>query len=113
MARIAYRIATVAMSMGLACVMVSAQAGNQADRKVIQRVAPVYPELAKRMHITGLVRFEVVIRPDGSVKSMKAVGGNPLLIQSAMDAIRKWKYKPAPEETTGIVELNFDPDQQD
>ncbi len=78
-------------------------------RRAIEKVAPVYPELAKRAHIKGVVKLEVVIRPNGSVKSTKALGGSPALIEAAMDAVRKWKFETASEETTEVVQLTFEP----
>ncbi len=69
----------------------------------------MYPDLAKRMHIAGVVKLEVVIQANGNVKSTKVVGGNPVLIQSATDAVRKWKFEAAPDETIGVVELTFEP----
>jgi TonB family protein len=87
----------------------TAQAQGHVERKATDKVAPVYPELAKRMHVAGVVKLEVVVRANGNVKSTRVVGGNPVLIQSAMDAVRKWKFEAAPDETTGIVELTFEP----
>ncbi len=78
-------------------------------RRAIEKVAPVYPELAKRAHIKGVVKLEIVIRPNGSVKSTKALGGSPALIEAAMDAVRKWKFETASEETTEVVQLTFEP----
>ena len=72
------------------------------------RVAPAYPELAKKMHIRGTVRVEAVVRPNGSVKSTRVLGGNPVLIQSAQDAVTKWKFEAAQGETTEIVQLSFE-----
>jgi protein TonB len=72
-------------------------------------VAPVYPDVARRMSITGTVRLAVVVSPNGAVKSSKAVGGHPLLVNAAMDAIKRWKFEPAPAESSGIVEFNFQP----
>lgn len=77
------------------------------DRKVRQRVAPQYPELAKRVNAGGTVRLEVEVSPDGAVKNVKALGGHPLLIPAAEDAMRKWKYEPAKESTTSVVEFRF------
>ncbi len=57
-----------------------------------------------RMSITGTVKVLVVVAPNGNLKSTKVVGGHPLLVNAAMDAIKKWKFEPAPEESTGIVE---------
>jgi TonB family protein len=71
-------------------------------------VAPVYPDVARRMSITGTVRLAVVVSPNGAVKSSKAAGGHPLLVNAAMDAI-KGKFEPAPAESSGIVEFNFQP----
>lgn len=76
-------------------------------RKVKSRVAPVYPELAKRMNVTGRAKIEVIITPDGRVKSTRAVGGHPLLVQACLDAVKEWKFVAAPEETTQVVECEF------
>lgn len=76
-------------------------------RKVKTRVAPMYPDLAKRMNVTGSVKVQVVIAPNGSIKSTKVIGGHPLLIEPSLEAVRKWKYEPANEETTQTVEFKF------
>jgi TonB family protein len=77
-------------------------------RKVRSKVAPTYPDLAKRMNVTGVVKLQVTIAPNGSVKSTKVIGGHPLLVDSAVEAVRKWKYEPASDETTEVVEFRFD-----
>jgi TonB family protein len=86
-----------------------AQTGStdEGKRKVKTRVAPMYPELAKRMSVTGKVKIEVIIAPDGHVKSTRAIGGHPLLVQSCQDAVKEWKFFPSPEETTQVVEFDF------
>ncbi|MGB8579995.1 MAG: energy transducer TonB [Candidatus Sulfotelmatobacter sp.] len=86
---------------------IAAQTRGALNRKIITKVAPVYPELAKHMNIGGSVKMEVVIRPNGSVKSTKIVGGNPVLLDSAKQAVLKWKFAASSEETTGIVEVLF------
>jgi TonB family protein len=87
----------------------AAQVGNtdESKRKVKTRVSPAYPELAKRMNVGGKVKIEVVITPDGHVRSTKVVGGHPLLVQVCQDAVKEWKFMPATEETTQIVEFSF------
>ena len=80
---------------------------DESKRKVKTRVAPIYPELAKRMNVGGKVKIEVVITPDGHVKSTRVVGGHPLLVQACQDAVKEWKFLPAPEETTQVVEFEF------
>jgi TonB family protein len=79
------------------------------DRKVIIKVAPNYPELARRMRLQGSVKLEAVVRPDGVVKSTRVIGGNPVLIQAAADALIRWKFEVVQEETTEIVQLTFQP----
>ena len=79
------------------------------SRKVKSRVAAEYPQLAKKLSIGGTVKVQVVVSPDGRVKSTKLVGGHPLLVQSAMDAVRKWKFEPGSSEISGVVEVKFQP----
>ena len=81
---------------------------SSSERKISVRVAPAYPELARKMHIHGVVRIEAVVRPNGTVKSTRVLGGNPVLVEAAQDAARKWKYEPAQSETTEIVQLAFE-----
>jgi protein TonB len=80
---------------------------SDSGRKVKTKVAPVFPELARRMSVVGKVKLEVVITPDGRVKSTRVLGGHPILVQACQDAIREWKFVSGPEETTQIVEFDF------
>ena len=80
-------------------------------RKVKSKVQPTYPEIARRMSITGTVKVQVVVAPNGTVKTTKLVGGHPLLVNAAMDAVKKWRFEAASEETTGVVEFKFDKQQ--
>jgi TonB family protein len=82
---------------------------EEGKRKVKSKVLPVYPELAKRMNVAGKVKIEVIITPDGKVKSTRALGGHPLLVQASLDAVKEWKFATAPEETTQVVEFEFAP----
>lgn len=81
---------------------------SNAERKVSARVAPAYPELARKMHIHGVVRIEAIVRPNGTVKSTRILGGSPVLVEAAQDAVGKWKFEPAQSETTEIVQLAFE-----
>jgi protein TonB len=78
-------------------------------RKVKTKVPPAYPDLARRMNIAGTVKVLVVVSPNGSVKDSKVVGGNPVLANAAMDALKKWKFETASEDSTGTVEFKFQP----
>ena len=86
-----------------------AVAQGELTRKPKTKVAPTYPELARRMNIIGTVKVLVVVAPSGSLKDTKVVGGNPLLVNAAMDALKKWKFEPADTESSGTVEFKFQP----
>jgi len=79
------------------------------ERKVLSRVDPDYPVALKRLYIGGVVRVEVVVAPGGSVRSLKLLGGSPILGQSSMKAIKQWKYAPAVADETLTVKIEFDP----
>jgi TonB family protein len=84
---------------------------DEISRKAKSRVAPVYPEVAKKMSISGVVRIQVTVAANGSIKDARLVGGHPMLANAALDAVRKWRYEAAPAESTGIVVFRFDPTQ--
>ena len=78
-------------------------------RRARSKVEPTYPVLARRMNITGTVKVEVVVAPNGSVKDARAVGGHPVLVNAALDAARKWRFEPASVESTGVIDFKFEP----
>lgn len=81
--------------------------GPEGERQVIRKVAPVYPDLARRAHISGVVKLVAVVAPNGSVKSVEPTGGNPVLITAAENAVKQWGFAPAPQETRQMIELRF------
>ena len=82
---------------------------EELSRKAKTKVLPVYPDVARRMSIAGTVRLAVVVAPNGTVKSSKPVGGHPLLVNAAMDAMKQWKFEAGPTESSGTVEFKFQP----
>ena len=80
---------------------------QSATRKIKTRIEPEYPELARKNNITGTTRMELLVGPDGRVKDVKVLGGNPVLVQAAVAAVKKWKYEPASEESTVVVKIDF------
>jgi len=76
-------------------------------RKVRTKVVPEYPALAKQMNVTGKVKIETTVAADGHVLSTRVVGGSPLLVNAALDALKKWHFEPGPKDTTEIVEFSF------
>ena len=79
-------------------------------RKVKTKVAPAYPETAQRMRLGGTVKLIVVVGTNGSVKSCTVLGGHPLLVAAAQDAVKSWKFEPGPEESSGVIEFTFKPE---
>jgi TonB family protein len=79
------------------------------ERKMILRIAPDYPQTLKRLYIGGIVRVEILIAPNGLVEKTTLLGGNPVLGQSAMKAVKQWRFAPARSAETITVTLEFDP----
>jgi TonB family protein len=88
---------------------VSAQENSQesAKRKVKTKTVPEYPELARQMNATGKVKIEATISADGRVTSTKVIGGSPLLVGAATDALKKWRFEAAPKESVEVIEFDF------
>lgn len=84
---------------------------TELSRKAKVKIAPEYPELARRMKLSGTVKIMVTIMPNGDLKDTKVMGGNPILVNAAMEALKKWRFEPAPEETSGTVEFSFKPSE--
>jgi TonB family protein len=103
------RVLAVAVAFVLAAAVASAQqsVGDEGKRKVKSRSNPQFTELARRMNLSGKVKIEVVIAPDGRVKTARPVGGHPVLVQSCLEAVKEWKFESAPEETTQVFEFEF------
>jgi len=88
---------------------IAQQEQSESKRKVVNRVVPAYPELARRMNVRGTVKLEALVASNGNVKSLEIKGGHPLLSQAAQNAILKWRWEPASHETREPVEVSFDP----
>jgi TonB family protein len=71
-------------------------------------VAPVYPPDLKRFYIGGTVRLDVTISPQGTVRTVSPVGGNPVLVEAAVTAVKRWKYTPASSDTETQITIVFD-----
>jgi protein TonB len=98
----------VSTSVALAPKVLAQEApADSVKRKVKTRVVPDYPPLAKQMNVTGKVKIEITISADGRVTGTKVVGGSPVLVGAALDAIKKWRFEAAPKESTEIIEFNF------
>ena len=67
---------------------------SEANGAVVNKVPPKYPEMAKRMNLSGTVELDAVISREGKVESVRVLKGNPLLTGSARMALKKWRFKP-------------------
>jgi len=81
------------------------QGGNVTAASIINQTRPLYPPLARQARIQGNVVLHAIIDKDGRVAQLEVISGHPLLVQSALDAVKQWRYKP----TT----LNGDPVEVD
>jgi protein TonB len=68
--------------------------GNVEAASLLNRITPQYPAIAKTAHVSGTVVLHAIIGKDGTIKELQYVSGPPLLMKSAMDAVKEWRYKP-------------------
>lgn len=88
-------------------IVVGVSPAQESARRVVARTAPTYPELAKKMHLSGKVRIELEVNPAGSVTAAKMVGGNPVFETSAVQAVKQWKFETAQGATKGVITVEF------
>ena len=88
------------------------QGGQVQAAMIINRVQPMYPPLARQTRISGTVRLHAIIGKDGSVQQLEVINGHPLLVQSALDAVKQWRYRPTllngePVEVDTTIDVIF------
>jgi TonB family protein len=109
------RLSSLFLVVLLGLVMVShaesagAQSANESSRKIVNKVAPAYPAMARGMNLAGTVKLEAVVLANGSVKSIQVKGGNPVLVQAAQHAVREWKWVKSDHDSTESLEFRFTP----
>jgi TonB family protein len=86
--------------------------GNLQEPRLMKKVSPTYPSLARSLRIEGTVRFTAIIRNDGTVQNVQLVSGHKMLIQSATAAVKQWIYRPAvlngkPVDVTTQIDVKF------
>jgi TonB family protein len=106
------RNATVWLSLAAigagAVVATPVTAEETALRKITKKVMPVMSLVARKARLTGTVKLLALVSPDGTVKSIHILGGNPLFVPSAEEAVKQWKFEVGPKETTEPVSLKFE-----
>src|ERR1035438_6040795 len=100
---------TLAVAVGPIHVGAQQAQSEEIVRRAKSKVQPQYPDLARRMNITGTVKIEVMVSPNGSVKGARVVGGRPVLATAALDAAKKWRFEPASAESSGVIDFKFEP----
>jgi len=106
------RLCPISLTALVLAVVIGASSGSaqeDLDRKVKSKVSPSYPEIARKMGLAGTVKLQVVVAANGNVKDTKVIGGHPILVTAAVDAVKKWRFETAGGESTGTVEFRFDP----
>src|SRR5579862_6904803 len=91
-------------------VVMPARAGDA--RAIKSRVPPVYPEIAKRMRVSGVVRLDAAVDAQGKVTDVKELSGNHTLAEAAKQALLQWKFAPASSESSETVAITFDLGQE-
>lgn len=104
-------LAILTLGIGTGAIAVKAQqtANDEIVRRAKSKVQPTYPDLARKMNITGTVKIEVVVLPNGTVKDARVVGGHPVLANAALEAAKKWRFEPAQMESSGVIDFKFEP----
>jgi TonB family protein len=97
---------TIAM-VGLLLAVTMGTVSAQQTRKALFNPPPVYPELAKGLHLTGSVKVTLTVGADGLIKDAQFHGGHPLFVEAVQKALKEWKYAPANSESTIQVEFKF------
>ncbi len=93
----------------LALMLVMALPAMAGDARAVKsRVPPAYPEIAKRMRVSGTVKLEAAVDAQGKVTDVKEVSGNHTLALAAKEALLHWKFAPAASDSNETVEINFD-----
>lgn len=107
--RVASRLLAVRLlpAVALALAVTLAIPARADDRAIKSKVPPIYPEIAKRMKVEGVVAVEATVDPSGKVTAAKSVGGNALLAPAAEDAVLKWKFDPGAGTSKVKVDINF------
>ena len=106
---VGWRASWVAHVVALAVLVALAAPSRAAEERAVKsKVAPMYPEIAKRLHVSGMVKLVVTVDADGKVTDVKTVSGNQLLAAAAEEAVHKWRYVAGDRQTTVDLSINFD-----
>jgi TonB family protein len=100
---------TLTVTLGAIQIGVQQSQSDEIVRRAKNKVQPEYPPLARKMNLSGTVKIEVVVAPNGTVKDARIVGGHPVLASAALDAAKRWRFEPGPIEASGVIDFKFEP----
>ncbi len=86
--------------------------GDVQQGRIIRKVVPDYPYIARQARVQGVVRLTAVIDEEGKITNVQVVSGHPMLVPAAVNAVKKWRYTPTllngePVEVVTDVEVRF------
>jgi TonB family protein len=102
-------IGLLAIATGAVMTSSGVAAEPDATRKVTKKVTPIYPQLARKMLLSGTVRLAAMVAPAGDVKSTEVIGGHPILAAAAAEAAMQWRYQAAERESRELLVFTFAP----
>ena len=91
------------------CCVLTGNVQSQEARRAIFKRAPAYPDIARKMSLSGTVKIEITVGADGKVKHANVIGGHPVLVAPALEAVKSWEYEPTKTESTITVQIDFRP----
>ena len=100
------RAVTKVLAVAITCSALMFAGDDSGARAIKSRVAPAYPDVARQLNVQGSVKLEVTVASNGAVRSVRVVGGHPLLAEAAVSAVKQWKYE-AGSESKQIVDVKF------
>jgi TonB family protein len=102
------KLTLAVVALAICALQVSAQTTQIEEKRPAKRlVQPIVPEFATKLNLSGTVKIEVTIAPDGTVKTTRIVGGHPVLAAAAESAAQKSSFQPGPKETVEVIEFKF------
>jgi TonB family protein len=99
----------ILLFLAAACLDTLVVRAQSTERKVLKKIDVNYPDLLKKSNIGGTVRLRVLVKADGTVKSIEVAGGNPILADAARSSVMQWKFATASAESMVDVAVVFDP----
>ena len=109
--RVSFIFAAFILIFGFVAVprCVAQQEVNSGSRRLVEKVQPVYPILARKNNLSGSVKLRVTVAADGHAKEVAVIGGNPVFVDSATESVKKFKWSSADRETVETLEVRFNP----